>query len=90
LIAADRRVRARVLGSGLVKLSETSEIEVRTPVGAALPAQPALTPDLGTIDWYSDWWDGGGSTAINAWTATPTWDGDAVDYEAVVGAIVTG
>jgi hypothetical protein len=79
-------------GGFTLSLSAAAEVEVRTPEGVLLATQPGLAPDLGAVDWNGDWWNmdggGGGDVAIDAWTATPAWDGEPVDYEAAVGALV--
>ena len=71
-----------------LRLTETGEVDVWTSGGASIPAVPPLPADSGSVDWNSGWWPGGAGVAIDAWTATPTWDGEPVDYEAAVGAIV--
>jgi hypothetical protein len=72
-------------------LTATGEVEVRGPDGICLPAQPALSADLGTVEWYVDARDDwtGESEPIDEWTATPAWDGEAIDYDAVVGALIS-
>jgi hypothetical protein len=76
-------------GFSLVLTSE-GEVEVHTPRGERLPAQPSLTVDLGAVDWRNDRWegDGGVGVEVDAWTAMPSWDGEPVDYEAAVGALI--
>jgi hypothetical protein len=76
-------------GGFSVDLMGNGEVEVRTPQGVPIPAQPALAADLDSVCWDGDWWHGQSDVATNAWTATPTWDGEAVDYEAVIGALVS-
>jgi Domain of unknown function (DUF222)/HNH endonuclease len=76
-------------GGFSLRLTIEDEVEVHTSDGTRLPAQPRLTPDLGVVDWGGDWWQGGvvGGAEIDAWTATPSWDGERVDYDAVVDAL---
>jgi hypothetical protein len=81
-------------GGFSVELTEDGQVVVRTPQGVPIPAQPALAADVDSVDWDGDWWQGSQGdttigTATDAWTATPTWDGEAVDYDAIVGALVS-
>ena len=74
-------------GGFSLRLTAEGEVDVRTPAGARLPAQPPLAADPGPIDWRNDWWES--SARIDAWTATPSWGGESVDYEAAVDAMIT-
>jgi len=75
-------------GGFSLRLTAEGEVDVRTPAGARLPAQPPLAVDPGPIDWRNDWWEGG-TARLDAWTATPSWDGEPIDYEAAVDAMIT-
>ena len=72
-------------GGFTLSLTATADVEVRTPGGACLPSHPVLTGDERAIEWQTNWW---GNAAVDAWTATPSWDGEPVDYDAAVGALV--
>ena len=77
-------------GGFSLRLTAGAEVEVHAPGGKRLPAQPTLDADPGPVDWCSDWWDGvgGASASIDAWTTTPSWGGEPVDYEAAVDALL--
>ena len=77
-------------GGFSLRFTEAGRVEVRTPAGAILAAQPALAPDPGLIDWDSDWWGGGGEAEIDAWSATPSWGGEQPDYRWIVDTMVSG
>ena len=64
-------------------------VEVRSPKGVTLPAHPVLAADLGSVDWWENWWGGSVSDRIDAWTATPTWDGEQPDYTWIVDTMVS-
>jgi Domain of unknown function (DUF222)/HNH endonuclease len=76
-------------GSFSLRLTEGGEVEVLTPQGVPIPAQPTLGADLESVEWNGDWWEGSNDAAIDACTWTPTWEGETVDYQAVVDAIIT-
>ena len=71
-------------GGFSIRLTDANEVEVRTPDGRRLPGTPELDLDRGVVDWREGAGIGG---AIDAWTATPSWDGEPVDYEAAVGSL---
>jgi hypothetical protein len=68
-------------GGFSLRLMANGEVEVRAPGGALLSAAPCPANDVGGIIRDNDWWD--------VDTATPSWDGEPVDYDAVVGALMT-
>ena len=71
----------------------------RGPDGVCLPPHPALGADRGAVEWSAggrDQWtasagesDESVGESVDKWTATPSWDGEAVDYDAVVSAITS-
>ena len=71
-------------GGYRLRLNADGGIEVRTPRGATIPAQPVLAPDVGSVDWWSTWWGGSDGPSINEWTATPSWGGERPDYNWIV------
>jgi len=76
-------------GGYSLRLGTDGGVEVRTPRGGTLAAQPTLAPDLGSVDWWSDWWGGSSGTPIDAWTATPSWGGERPDYTWIVDGMAT-
>jgi len=101
---ADRRPRRPLLPPALcsfhhrqvheggfeISLTPDLEVKVWTPDGHRLSGAPTLTPDPGTIDWLAGEWN----ERDGEWPATagpmppPLWDGDRVDYEACVDALM--
>ena len=72
-------------------LREDGELEVRTPAGALLPAHPALATnrpivewDAGAVEWHGDQ----DSPEVDEWTTMPSWDGERMDLDWVVGTLV--
>jgi hypothetical protein len=75
----------RFTGSG-------DEIELVTREGTPLPTAPAPSGPHNTPDAIAVWLEGGwlrpdASDPIDAWTATPAWEGENVDYAAAVDAL---
>ncbi len=66
-------------GGFSIRLATNGDVEVRAPGGALLAAAPPVRDDIGGVVWHGDQWD--------ADLATPSWDGEPVDYDAVVGAL---
>ncbi len=66
-------------GGFSIRLAANGDVEVRAPGGALLSAASDVSADIGGVVWQSDRWDGD--------IATPSWDGEPVDYDAVVGAL---
>lgn len=67
------------------------EVEVRTPAGALLPAHPALTTDRPIVEWgpgAGEWHGDPDDPDVDEWTTMPSWDGENMDLDAVVGALV--
>jgi hypothetical protein len=69
-------------GGFSIKLAANGDVEVRAPGGAILSARSKAPDDAGDVVWQSD--------PGEAHIATPTWDGDPVDYDWVVRALVVG
>jgi len=69
-------------GGFSIKLAANGRVEVRAPGGAILSAVSRVPDDAGGVVWQSD--------PGEAHIATPTWDGDPVDYDWVVRALVVG
>ncbi len=67
-------------GGFSIRLKTNGDVEVRAPGGVLLLAVSNVPGDVGGVVWHSDQRD--------AHVATPSWDGEPVDYDAVVGAIV--
>jgi hypothetical protein len=76
-------------GGFSVQLAADGEVEVRAPGGALLSPTPDASDDVGGVVWNNDWWGGDvfGRVECDAHAATPSWDGDSVDYDAAVGAL---
>ena len=66
-------------GGFSIRLAANGVAEVRAPGGALLSTASHVPDDIGGVVWHGDWWD--------ADLATPSWDGEPVDYDAVVGAL---
>ncbi len=67
------------------------ELEVRTPAGALIPAHPALTTDRPIVEWgpgAGEWHGDADDPDVDEWTTLPSWDGEKMDLDAVVGALV--
>jgi hypothetical protein len=67
------------------------ELEVRTPAGALLPAHPALATDRPFVEWGAglDEWQGDPDEPdVDELTTMPSWDGERMDLDWVVGTLV--
>lgn len=78
-----------------IRIGADAQVIVRAPDGAALSATPDLAADPGALQWRNDWWDGPpqrteAAIDVDEWTTLPTWDGDAVDYDSAVEAMLPG
>ncbi len=60
-------------------LRSDGELEVRTPTGALLPPHPALAADRPIVEW--------GTGTVDEWTTMPSWDGERMDLDWVVGTL---
>jgi hypothetical protein len=72
-------------------LRADSELEFRTPEGALLPAQPALAADRPSVEWVAgtDAWQGDPDDPdVDEWTTMPSWDGEKMDLDWVVGGLM--
>jgi hypothetical protein len=58
-------------------LRADGELDIRTPAGALLPAHPALAADRPIVEW--------GTGTVDEWTTMPSWDGERMDLDWVVG-----
>jgi len=60
------------------------------PYGRRLPGAPTLTADLGTVDWLAGEWDERDAepAVTDGPMPPPLWNGDRVDYEACVDALM--
>jgi hypothetical protein len=84
----------RLIHEGGVTLRFTDsgeEIELVTREGTRLPTAPAASglrdaPDAIAV-WLDGWLRPDANDRIDAWTATPTWDGENVDYAAAADAL---
>ena len=76
-------------GGFSIELAADGGVEVRAPAGVRLPAWLKVPKDAGRIVW-ENWWDNGvlGGAGVDAYTALPSWNGDPVDYDAAVGALM--
>ncbi len=70
-------------GGFSIRLAASGEVQVHAPGGAPLTRNSDAPNDVGGVVWNSDWWD----SDVDAHLATPSWDGESVDYEAAVGAL---
>jgi hypothetical protein len=74
----------RFTGSG-------DEIELVTREGTPLPGAPVPSGPHNTSDgiavWLEGWLRPDAGDSIDAWTATPAWEGENVDYAAAVDAL---
>ena len=79
-------------GGFSIALEASGEVAVRGPGGADLghrhPTPASVRQDDDLVLWMTDWLRPG-AKAIDAWTATSSWDGDAVDYGAAIDAMMT-
>ncbi len=75
-----------------ISLTPNMEVRVWTPDGRRLPGAPTLTADPATSDWLAGEWDerDGEPPASDDPMPPPLWDGDRVDYEACVDALMVG
>jgi hypothetical protein len=80
LLCAWHHRRLHEAGFSAVLLSD-GELEVRTPAGTLLPTHPTLAPDGPTVEWSA-----GGE--IDEWTTMPSWDGEKMDLDWIVGTLV--
>jgi len=73
-----------------ISLTRDLEVKVWTPDGHRLPGAPTLAADPGTVDWLAGQWDkrDGEPAATDGPMPPPLWDGDRVDYEACVDALM--
>ena len=72
-----------------ISLTPDLEVKVWTPDGRRLPGSPTLAADPGTINWLAGEWDErDGDPPIDGPMPPPLWDGDRVDYEACVDALM--
>ena len=69
-------------GGFSINLAANGDVDVRAPGGAMLSPVSKAPDDAGGVVWESD--------PGEAHMATPTWDGDPVDYDWVVRALVVG
>jgi hypothetical protein len=72
-------------------LRKDGELEVRTPAGALLPAHPALATDRPIVEWGAgteEWHGDRDEPEVDEWTTMPSWDGERMDLDWVVGALV--
>jgi hypothetical protein len=66
------------------------ELEVRTPAGALLPAHPALAADRPIVEWGAgteQWHGDPDDPEVDEWTTMPSWDGEKMDLDWVVGTL---
>jgi uncharacterized protein DUF222/HNH endonuclease len=81
-------------GGYVVALKGDGGIEVRTPQGFLLPANPVLDPDPGVADWgdpFGEWVgdrDEDDEDEVDEYTTMPSWDGERMDLAWVVGELV--
>jgi hypothetical protein len=71
-------------------LRADGELEVRTPEGALLPAHPALAADRPIVEWGADaeqWHGDPDQPYVDQWTTMPSWDGEKMDLDWVVGTL---
>jgi len=82
----------RQVHEGGFEISLTPEMEVKVwaPDGNRLPATPVLKSDPRTHTWLAGEWDyrDGDRPAADGPMAPPLWDGERVDYEACVDALM--
>ncbi|HEY8924972.1 MAG TPA: HNH endonuclease signature motif containing protein [Polyangia bacterium] len=73
-----------------ISLTPDMQVKVWTPDGHRLPGAPALPIDPGTVDWLAGEWDerDGDSPATDGPMPPPLWDGERIDYEACVDALM--
>ena len=66
------------------------ELEVRTPAGALLPTHPALAADRPIVEWGAgaeQWRGDPDEPDVDEWTTMPSWDGERMDLDWVVGTL---
>ena len=66
------------------------ELEVRTPAGELLPAHPALATDRPIVEWGAgteQWHGDPDEPDVDEWTTMPSWDGERMDLDWVVGTL---
>ena len=66
------------------------ELEVRTPAGALLPTHPALVAERAVVDWGAgteQWHGDPDEPDIDEWTTLPSWDGEKMDLDWIVGTL---
>ena len=79
-------------GGFTIRFDAAGAVEVVAPDGTRRPGAPAPVEGAGADDvavWL-DRWPGADRGAVDAWTATSTWDGSPVDYGAAVEALMEG
>jgi hypothetical protein len=71
-------------------LRADGELEVRTPAGALLPTHPALEADRAAVEWGAgteQWHGDPDEPEVDEWTTMPSWDGEKMDLDWVVGTL---
>ena len=73
-----------------ISLTPDMEVKVWTHEGHRLPGSPTIAADPGAVDWLAGEWDerDGEPRAADGPMPPPLWDGDRVDYEACVDALM--
>jgi hypothetical protein len=76
-------------GGYSIRLAADGEVQVQAPASELPLWRRNAGDDVGGISW-GNWWDNDvfGSVEVNANTALPSWNGDPVDYDAAVGALM--
>jgi hypothetical protein len=76
-------------GGYSIRLAADGEVQVQAPASEFPFWRRNVGDDVGGISW-GNWWDNDvfGSVEVNANTALPLWNGDPVDYDAAVGALM--
>jgi hypothetical protein len=72
-------------------LRPDGELEVRTPAGALLPPHPVLAADRPVVEWTAgtDEWHGDpDEPGVDEWTTMPSWDGEKMDLDWIVGTLM--
>jgi hypothetical protein len=93
LVSLCSRCHRRVHEGGLtIRFDAAGALAVVAPDGTRHPGAPAPAGGAGADDlvvWLCRW-PGADRGAVDAWTATSTWDGTPVDYGAAVEALMEG
>ncbi len=76
-------------GGYSIRLAADGEVQVQAPASEFPFWRRNAGDDVGGISW-GNWWDNDvfGSVEVNANIALPLWNGDPVDYDAAVGALM--